>query len=957
AELFVRGVSVDWAAVVPSVGPRVELPTYAFDHQHYWLQTEESTDAASLGQSVTDHPLLDALVPLPQSDGAVFTSYLSLRSQPWLADHAVGEVVLFPGTGLVELALRAGDEIGCPVLNELVTEAPLVVPEHGGVRLQVAVGGPDDTGARPVDVYSLREDGADGWTRHATGVLSAASGGAGTGFDFTAWPPSGAQRVAVGDLYPELAARGYAYGPMFQGVRSVWQRGEEVFAEVALPEEHRGDAAAYGIHPALLDAALQTGTVAAATAASDATGAPAPDGQPPAAAGTDEQPGRAVMPFAWNGLVLHAVGASALRVRVTPAGPDAMTVEAADQTGGRVLTLDSLVLRAVPTEQAPAAASSLFQVDWVERPADAGQPSPPWVAVATADDVAALTGPPAVAVLTAIGDGDALAVTSRVLAVVRQWLAAAELDGSRLVVATRGAVPAGDGVVTDPAASAVWGLVRAAQAENPDRIVLLDCDPVATDGPEAVLGAVLASAEPQVAVRGRTLSVPRLARAPRATDSPAGFGPDSTVLVSGAGSLGALAARRLVARHGVRRLVLASRRGRDADGVADLVAELTGLGADVSVVACDLSDRDQVAALLAEQGPTAVVHTAGVFDAGVVGALTPDKLARVFAPKVDAVRHLDELTRALALDAFVVYSSASSIFMGAGSGGYAAANAYLDGLMAHRRAAGLPGLSLAWGPWQQLTGMADTIDDLTLDRMSRREGRGGVLGLGSEDGMDLFDAALACESALLVPVRLDLRQVRAEAAIGGVPHLLRGVVRSGRQSARAASGGDGGLARRLAELAPAGREALLLDLVCAQVAVVLGHSDAGAVRADAAFRDAGFDSLTSVELRNRLREATGLKLPATLVFDYPSAQALARYLCAELTVDEMSPVDSVLADLTGLESAIGSVAADDEAREQITGRLRDLLAVAEAAADPDPSDDDLDAASDEELFALVDRFA
>ncbi len=165
------------------------------------------------------------------------------------------------------------------------------------------------------------------------------------------------------------------------------------------------------------------------------------------------------------------------------------------------------------------------------------------------------------------------------------------------------------------------------------------------------------------------------------------------------------------------------------------------------------------------------------------------------------------------------------------------------------------------------------------------------------------------------------------------------------------------MARRLAELAPAGREALLLDLVRAQVAVVLGHSDAGAVRADAAFRDAGFDSLTSVELRNRLREATGLKLPATLVFDYPSAQALARYLCAELTVDEMSPVDSVLADLTGLESAIGSVAADDEAREQITGRLRDLLAVAEAAADPDPSDDDLDAASDEELFALVDRFA
>ncbi|MFI9639154.1 beta-ketoacyl synthase N-terminal-like domain-containing protein [Micromonospora sp. NPDC051925] len=944
AELFVRGVPVDWTGWLPAgaTSARVELPTYAFDHRHYWLRSADTaTDAAALGQSVTDHPLLSAVVRLPQSDGVVFTSQLSLRSHPWLADHAIGGVVLFPGTGLVELALRAGDEVGCPVLDELVTEAPLVVPEHGGVRVQVAVGGPDDDGARPVDVYSLHEEGVDGWTRHATGVLSARPGDTGDRFDFTAWPPPGAQRIEVGDFYTDLVERGYGYGPAFQGVRTVWRRGEEVFAEVALPEAHRDDASAYGIHPALLDAALQTGTVAAA------------------AAGTDAQPGRSVMPFAWNGLVLHAVGASALRVRVTSGGPDAMTVEAADQTGGPVLTMDSLVLRAVSTAQVdPAGANSLFQVDWAELPAVAGQPSPSWVAVEHPDDVAALTGAPAAAVLEAVGDGDALAVTSRVLAVVQAWLAAVDLDESRLVVTTRGAMPAGDGVVTDPAASAVWGLVRAAQVEHPDRIVLVDCDPAAASGAQAVLGAVLASGEPQVAVRGTTLSVPRLARVARPADSPAGFGPDATVLISGAGTLGALAARHLVARYGVRRLVLASRRGHDADGVAELTAELTAQGVEVSVRAVDLSDRDQVAALLAEQRPTAVVHTAGVFDAGVVGALTPEKLARVFAPKVDAVRHLDELTRDLALDAFVVYSSASSIFMGAGSGGYAAANAYLDGLMAHRRAAGVPGLSLAWGPWQQLTGMADTIDDLTLDRMSRREGRGGVRGLGSQDGMELFDAALASGPALLVPVKLDLREVRADAAAGGgVPHLLRGLVRVARQSARAVSGGDGGLARRLAELTPADQEALLLDLVRAQVAVVLGHSEAGAVRADAAFKDAGFDSLTSVELRNRLREATGLKLPATLVFDYPNAQTLARHLRDEIAVEEVTPVDSVLANLAGLESAIGSVAGDDEARDRITARLRELLNAAEAAADPGPSDDDLDTASDEELFALVDRFA
>ncbi|GAA3588491.1 type I polyketide synthase [Amycolatopsis ultiminotia] len=929
AELFVRGVRVDWSWVVPPA--RVDLPTYAFDHQHYWLRSSGQVDAVSLGQAGVEHPLLGAVVPLPQSDGLVFTSRLSLRSHPWLADHAIGGAVLFPGTGLVELAVRAGDEAGCPVLDELVTEAPLVVPEHGGVRVQVMVAGPDANGSRTVDVYSLREDDVDGWTRHATGLLSATPSTS-TGFDFTAWPPAGAQQIGIGDFYADLVERGYAYGPTFQGVRAVWQRGEEVFAEVALPDNQRDEAAGFGLHPALLDAALQTGTIAAA-----ATG----------------EPGKSVMPFAWNGLVLHAVGASALRVRVAPGGPDALSVEAADQTGGPVLTMDSLVLRAVSTEALDTGrTSSLYRQDWTELSAvDGALPSPPWVAVATADDVAAMADGET-AVLEAVGVESPLVLTARVLEVVQAWLAGESSEDSRLVVVTRGAVPAGDGAVTDPAAAAVWGLVRAAQSENPDRIVLLDLDPGAEVPP--LLGAVLASGEPQIAVRAATFSVPRLARVTETPDSSTVFNPEGTVLVSGAGTLGGLAARSLVGRHGVRRLVLASRRGRDAEGVQDLVDELTGRGAEVSVVACDVSDRDQVAALLKEHQLTAVVHTAGVFDAGVTAALTPDRLSRVFAPKVDAVRHLDELTRDLDLDAFIVYSSASSIFMGAGSGGYAAANAYLDGLMAHRRAAGLPGLSLAWGPWEQTTGMADTIDELTLSRMSRREGRGGVRALESAAGMELFDAAVASGQALLVPIKLDLREVRADAATGGsVPHLLRGLVRVGRRSARSVSGADGGLAARLAGLAVAEQEALLLELVRGQVAVVLGHADSSGVRVDTAFKDAGFDSLTSVELRNRLRAATGLKLPATLVFDHPNPQVLARHLRGELAVDEVSPADSVLAGLAGLERTIA--ASDGPGSDRITARLRDLLKVAEAAgARPDTSEQDLDTASDEELFALVD---
>jgi rifamycin polyketide synthase module 9/10 len=588
------------------------------------------------------------------------------------------------------------------------------------------------------------------------------------------------------------------------------------------------------------------------------------------------------LPFAWNGLRLHAAGAAVLRVRIAAPEPGAMSLDAVDEAGGLVVTMDSLVGRPVTGEQLAMAvdtarANSLFQVEWTALPTEPGDPVPSWLPVTDAEQVATLAddvllgaAAPAVAVLDAVG-GDALELTTSALDVVQCWLAGGGLDETKLVVATRGAVPAGDGAVTDPAGAAVWGLVRAAQAENPDRIVLVDLDPAAEDGPESVLGPVLASAEPQIAVRGTTFSVPRLARATGAA-GPAVFRPEGTVLVTGGtGSLGGLVARQLVTRHGVRRLVLASRRGPAADGVRDLVADLTGQGAAVSVVACDLSDRDQVAALLTEHRPTGVVHTAGVADAGVIATVTPDRLAEVFAPKVDAVGHLDELTRGTDLDAFVVYSSVSGVFMGAGSGGYAAANAFLDGLMANRGAAGLPGLSLAWGVWQQSTGMGAGTDDLARSRMNRR---GGLLPLTPEEGMALFDAAIGSGQALLVPAKLDLRGMSTD-----VPHLLRGLVRTGRQPAHTAGSGDArGLADRLAGLPPVEKTKLLLDVVLAQAAAVLGHGPTHHIDADQGLFEIGFDSLTAMELRNRLRAVTGRKLPPNLVFAHPTPELLAERL-------------------------------------------------------------------------------
>ncbi|MER5891038.1 type I polyketide synthase, partial [Streptomyces sp. NPDC001941] len=868
AELLVRGVPVDLTGVLPAgtTADGGDLPTYAFTHRHYWLQEPgAATDAASLGQAAADHPLLGAVVRLPQSDGLLFTSRLSLRSHPWLADHAVGGTVILPGSGLVELAVRAGDEAGCGALDELVIEAPLVVPGHGGVRVQVALGAADERGARTVEVYSQHE-AADtaAWTRHATGTLSApADAPRATTTDFTAWPPPGAEAVEVAGFYAGLEERGYGYGPAFQGVRAVWRRGDEVFAEVALAEGERGEAGRFGLHPALLDAALQAASVArAAGADADDSGAP-------------------VLAFAWNGFELHAAGASALRVRLAPAGDDALAVEAADASGTPVVTLDSLVSRAVSADQLrtpvdAAVANALFALEWAELTPEPGSDLPPsWVPVTTPEDVAAVAASgaaPAVVVLEALGgdeDDAVLALSSRVLAVLQTWMTADGLDQSRLVVVTRGAVTAGDTAVTDPAGSAVWGLVRAAQSESPDRFVLLDTDPADEGGVDAVLdsllGPVTAAEEPQVAARGTSLSIPRLGRpAALAPASEAAFAPEGTVLISGGGSLGGVVARHLVVHHGVRSLVLASRRGRDADGAAELTAELTAHGASVSVLACDMSDRRQaelaLGAVPAGHPLRAVVHTAGVFDDGLIGALTPERLAGVYAPKVDAVRHLDELTRGLDLDAFVVYSSVAGISGGAAQGNYAGANAFLDGLMSKRHAAGLPAVSLAWGLWEKSLGMAGHLSAVDQARASRS----GVLEISAAEGMELFDTAVASGRPLLVPVKLDLKAVRADAASGTtVPHLLRGLVRGTRQQARA-TGGAGEprqLSDRLTGLTAADQEALLLDLVRAQAAVVLGHGGAEHVRPDTAFNEAGFDSLTSVELRNRLREATGLKLP------------------------------------------------------------------------------------------------
>ncbi|MGW7824683.1 type I polyketide synthase, partial [Streptomyces puniciscabiei] len=447
----------------------------------------------------------------------------------------------------------------------------------------------------------------------------------------------------------------------------------------------------------------------------------------------------------------------------------------------------------------------------------------------------------------------------------------------------------------DLPAAAARGLLRTAQTENPGRITVLHLD-----GPfdGELLRRALTTPEPEVRADAEGLRAARLVRAPRTAQEPPAWDVSGTVLVTGGtGGLGAVVARHLVARHDARDLLLVSRRGPDAPGAARLTADLTELGARVRVVACDTGDRYALAGLLDGEHVTAVVHVAGTVDDGVVGALTPERLDTVLRPKADAAWHLHEL----AADActFVLFSSAAGTLGGAGQANYAAANAFLDALAEHRRALGLSALSLAWGPWD-VPGSTMTGDLTDVDRA--RLARSGFPSLTPEDGLALLDAAPASGHATVLPIRIDLAALRAR---DDVPALFSGLARPTvrRRSLDPAASRTVGLVERLASPAPGDRGAALLDVVREQVAAVLGHQDAQRVESSRAFRDLGFDSLTAVELRNALGTATGLRLPATLIFDHPTPKALAEHLLSDLfpdtatgTTTQTAPSTTTLAD-------------------------------------------------------------
>jgi polyketide synthase 12 len=1229
AQAFTAGVDINWEATLPGNAQHVELPTYAFQHQHYWLDTAgHRGDPASLGLCSSEHPLLGASVELPEGRGWLFTGRLSLSTHAWLADHAVMGLVLLPGTAFVELILHAGQSAGCDRIEELTLQAPLVIQPESAVMVQVLVGAADDHGLFPVTVHSRREatDNAElPWTCHAEATLGATDHSPLIPSELTGstWPPEGADPVDVSDTYLQFAASGFEYGPMFQGLRTLWRRDSEVFAEVTLPAAISKDARRFNGHPALLDAVLHAAIAGGA--------------------GTDRGVDQPHLPFSWSGVNLNVAGVTTLRVHCHTISANQLAITMADSYGNHVGSIQSLTLRPVTKEQlsaltpTPITHDGLYHLQWLSVPTAAARP---WVRWEDIDDNDAI---PEFVVLECSGENTSTAVHAlarTVLEVLQKWLSDRRYEHSTLVINTCGAVALDGDDIDDLAAAAIWGLVRSAQSEDPDRIVLVDSDgtlditagaatrehqtlirnetlyaarltrsslppimappterawrltatqggavdglalqhypaaerpladnevriavhaaglnfrdvmvalgavehanvmgtevagvvtevgsqvsdlavgdrvmgivgegvgpivvtsrllvaPIPLDwsfdqaaavpivfltayyglfdlggltsgqsllvhagtggvgmaavqlarhrgaevfatasrgkwdtlrdsgfdethiadsrslefagkfraatgsrGIDVVLnslagefidasagllapggrfiemgktdirdGAVMARSHPNVTYRAfdlleaghqriqqmltelvdlfqrgtlrplpvRTWDIRSAKEAFRffaqtrhtgkvVLTIPAGWGEGSVLITGGTGTLGSLVARHVVEVHGARQLILASRRGMNAPGSDQLVADLTALGAEVQIVACDIADRASAAKLIngIGSGPLRVIHAAGVLDDAMIASLTPQRMSAVLAPKVDAALNLHELTADRHVPEFIMFSSAAAVFGSPGQGNYCAANAFLDALAIHRRANGLSARSLDWGLWAQSSDMTGHLSQADTTRMNR----GGLVAMTNPQALSLFDEALNHNHGQLVTAMLDLTAIRDNhTALAST--LLADLLPRARYT-HSTHNAAAALIQRLAGLSTAERHKTLLNLIQQHVSAVLGHSNPTDTDPVSNFQDLGFNSLSAIELRNRLKNATGLTLPVTTIFDHPTPTALATHLLHQITPPPThNPDDGTLAsEIDRLEQLISAM--PDLARSaHIANRIESLLA-------------------------------
>ncbi|MDP7702258.1 non-ribosomal peptide synthetase/type I polyketide synthase [Mycobacterium sp. TY815] len=902
AALHIHGHSPSWRRLYPHANT-VGLPTYPFERRRYWLTPTPAVDVSAAGLGAVEHPLLGAVSELAGQDQVMLSGRLSCGTQGWLAGHRVGDGVEFPAAGLIDLALAAGVTAGCPVIEELVVHTALRLAERGPTDLQILVQPADPDGRRAFDVHSRASGQRGPWTLHAGGVFSPQQPVAPAALSLAA-----VEAIDSDGFYEGLAGHGLDCGGLFRSVRGVGYDPacpDVVCAEVELPAGT--DVDGYGIHPALLDAALQP------LAVFDRTG-------------LDAQPAVLRVPFAFAGVRLFATAATRLYVQLVRTGADRYRLQAVDPAGAAVVSIDSLSVRELPDTIAEPVATDvpgLLELSWLAVPENTfalPAAAPGWMVLGHQCDrlpaglhqhriYADVTHPDlgqADGVVWALGlsdpPGDAHvlpevhALTRKALAGLQVWLARPDTVNIPLVVVTRRAVRVSveDGH-PDLAQAALWALIHSAQNEHPGRIRLVDIDDSADSG--EILMTVLSrrsGAEPQLVVRGGVVHVARVVRTPQPAPphSPGRrhstvFDPDGTVLITGGtGMLGGLFAEHLVTHYGVRHLLLVSRQGPAASGAGELQRRLTQLGARVTIAACDVTEPAEVSALLAAIPSAhrlrAVIHTAAVLDDALVSDMTSAQLDAVLAAKADSAWHLHRLTAELELDAFVVFSSAAGVLGGPGQANYAAANAFLDALAQLRHYRRLPATSLAWGYWQTASAATAQVGLIERARFTRT----GMTPISTSDGLALFDAALASGKPALITAPISASALDHLARTNALPAILSALTTTLRQAARV---GSDTLTARLAGSTPDQQLATLTALVTSTTASVLAHPDPAALDPGRPFKDLGIDSLTALELRNTLSAQTGLALPAGLVLDQPTPAALATHLVGLLTAATTRP--------------------------------------------------------------------